>query len=303
MVMAAQFLAGTVSRVGAVLNDTTLPLAERFRALFTLRGIGGEDAIAQIAACFRDDSALLKHECAYCLGQMADTRAIPFLRSVLQDHAENEMVRHEAAEALGAIGDASQLGILEQYCGDHVSVVADTCRIAVDKISRLNERDGSTSGPYLSIDPAPPAEQGGLREWSTWLTDTSLSLYRRYQALFSLRNNSGHEAVAIITAAMSDTNPLFKHELAYVLGQMQHSSAVSGLTERLADYNEHPMVRHECAEALGSIATEQCLSVLQEYLHDKEQVVRESCEVALDMYQHEHSTDLQYANTVAAVNQ
>lgn len=45
------------------------------------------------------------------------------------------------------------------------------------------------------------------------------------------------------------------------------------------------MVRHEAAEALGGIATDECLPVLQEFAQreDVPRVVRESCEVALDM--------------------
>lgn len=45
------------------------------------------------------------------------------------------------------------------------------------------------------------------------------------------------------------------------------------------------MVRHEAAEALGGIATDECFPILQEYAKrmDVPRVVRESCEVALDM--------------------
>ena len=61
------------------------------------------------------------------------------------------------------------------------------------------------------------------------------------------------------------------------------------------------MVRHECAEALGSIATADCLPVLETFCHDQEQVVRESCMVALDMYQSEVSQEFQYANGLLAL--
>lgn len=47
------------------------------------------------------------------------------------------------------------------------------------------------------------------------------------------------------------------------------------------------MVRHEAAEALGSIATPEVLEVLEGFKKDEETVVRESCEVALDMYEYE----------------
>jgi deoxyhypusine monooxygenase len=43
------------------------------------------------------------------------------------------------------------------------------------------------------------------------------------------------------------------------------------------------MVRHEAAEALGAIGGEKAESVLGRFLRDAEDVVRESCEVALDM--------------------
>lgn len=63
-------------------------------------------------AGFGDASALLKHECAYCLGQMQDVRAIPALTAVLRDEAQDTMVRHEAGEALGALGTPECKAIL-----------------------------------------------------------------------------------------------------------------------------------------------------------------------------------------------
>ena len=85
-----------IKAIGCVLNDASRPLKERFRALFTLRNIGGEIAQECIKQCFKDPSALLKHELAYCLGQMQDHAAIPTLISVLRDTAQEPMVRHEA---------------------------------------------------------------------------------------------------------------------------------------------------------------------------------------------------------------
>jgi deoxyhypusine monooxygenase len=82
--------------IGRVLNDSTRPMKERFRALFTLKNIGGTMAIDQIHACFKDQSALLKHELAYCLGQMRDPIAINILINVLEDVSQEPMVRHEA---------------------------------------------------------------------------------------------------------------------------------------------------------------------------------------------------------------
>ena len=59
------------------------------------------------------------------------------------------------------------------------------------------------------------------------------------------------------------------------------------LVEALARPTENPMVRHECVEALGAIARPACLAALRAHAADPERVVRESCEVALDMYEYE----------------
>lgn len=88
-----------ISKIGGVLNDPRRPLKERFRALFTLKNIGGSVAIKCIADCFSDNSALLKHELAYCLGQMKDPAAIPILTSILSDVKQEPMVRHEAGKS------------------------------------------------------------------------------------------------------------------------------------------------------------------------------------------------------------
>lgn len=58
--------------------------------------VSGVEAISWISKAFSDDSALLKHELAYCLGQMQDRQAIPTLTAVLKDAQQEPMVRHEA---------------------------------------------------------------------------------------------------------------------------------------------------------------------------------------------------------------
>lgn len=66
-----------------------------------------------------DDSALLRHEICYVLGQLRKAKAIPVLVSLLEGDRD-VMVRHEAAEALGAIADPALLD-KEQF--DHVLLV------------------------------------------------------------------------------------------------------------------------------------------------------------------------------------
>ena len=298
--MVMNFSREEVEGVGRVLRDPTTPLVDRFRALFTLRGIATAEAVDQICSCFSDRSALLKHELAYCLGQIQNCRALPTLVRVLEDEEEDPMVRHEAGEAMGAIGDAAVKDVLVKFVGDPVQEVAETCQLSMARLNWLSNQESNykDNNPYNSIDPAPPSCEGDVNIWRCELTDASKPLFSRYRALFALRNHGGEEAVQAIVSAFQDSSALFKHELAYVLGQMKDAHAIPGLVHQLGNLEENPMVRHECAEALGSIATERCLEVLKLFKQDKEIVVRESCEVAIDMYKYEKGKDFQYANTL-----
>jgi deoxyhypusine monooxygenase len=92
-----------------------------------------------------------------------------------------------------------------------------------------------------------------------------------------------------LATGFKDPSAVFRHEVAYVLGQMAHPAAVASLKASLSDESEHAMVRHEAAEALGAIADEDAAAKdLQRYLqqyqqNDKDKIVRESCDVALDI--------------------
>lgn len=85
-----------IRAIGNVLQNPSRPLKERFRALFTLKNLGGSTSIECIEKAFEDDSALLKHELAYCLGQMQNKDAIKVLIRILEDMNQEPMVRHEA---------------------------------------------------------------------------------------------------------------------------------------------------------------------------------------------------------------
>ncbi|XP_074606914.1 deoxyhypusine hydroxylase-like [Acropora palmata] len=297
-----------VQQIGVKLADQSQPLTNRFRALFTLRNLGGHEAIDCISKCFDDPSALLKHELAYCLGQMQDEYAIPYLIRVLKDKKQEAMVRHEAGEALGAIGSPEVLNVLREYASDPQIEVAETCQLALQRIEWLNEKSSQESknlstNPYKSIDPAPPSQTEDTETLKNILLDESRPLFERYRAMFSLRNKGDEDSVLALADGLKCRSALFRHEIAYVLGQMQHEAAIPQLVENLEDLKESAMVRHECAEALGSIAKDQCLTALEKYSKDQERVVKESCVVALDMYNYEQSKDFQYADSLVKMKE
>lgn len=78
-----------------------------------------------------------------------------------------------------------------------------------------------------------------------------------------------------------------RHEIAFVFGQLLSTHSVPALLKVLQDASESDMVRHEAAEALGGIATPEVLPYLKEWMSrpDAPRVVRESCQIAIDMWE------------------
>lgn len=274
------------------LLDKTQPISERFRALFSLRNLRGQLPRDALILATRDPSNLLAHEAAFALGQMQDAEAIPALESVLNDLSLHPIVRHEAAEALGAIGVEKNLPLLKKsLVSDPAPEVRETCELALHRIEEMknNAADERGASPYLSVDPAAPASCSFISELRDVLLGEEKGMYERYAALFALRNDGGDEAVSAIVDSLGAKSALLRHEVAYVLGQMQNKAASAALIRVLKDVGEHPMVRHEAAEALGSIADEGSLALLEEFAKDPEPLVSQSCEVALSMLEFEKS--------------
>lgn len=285
-----------------------VPLANRFRALFHLKSLGTDGdqaALDVIAEGFQDDSELLKHEIAYVLGQTRQKHAIKALVDALENKNQQCMVRHEAAEALGAIGDKDEsvMAVLEKYYeSDPEEVIRQTCELAIARIKWENSTAGTAEdiegSAFSSIDPAPPLPRNEkeVERLQAMLNDQNETLFNRYRAMFRLRDLGTTEAVEALATGFTDPSALFKHEIAYVFGQMCHPASVPALVKVLNNHQEANMVRHEAAEALGSIATDECLPVLSKVSKDKEIVVRQSAEVALDMYEYENSEQLDYTD-------
>ena len=148
---------------------------------------------------------------------------------------------------------------------------------------------------FDSVDPAPPSNERSVSDLRRILCDEEEKMFQRMRALFALRNIGGNDSVDALAAAFSSSSALLKHEIAYVMGQMQDSAAVPRLIDRLEDYEEDVMVRHEAAEALGAIGDKTALSVLERFKDDKDIVVAESCEVALDLLEWVSSRKLNYS--------
>lgn len=292
-------MAPSIEQLRSCLLDLSQPVAQRTHAAFILRTKGDANCVAALADALinRADSSLMRHELAYILGQIQDPVVCPILEKILVDETEDLLVRHESAEALGAIGKEESLPVLESYCTHSAPEIAETCQIAVDLIKWRRAGESADKGGYLSVDPAPAlklddADNSQLVEkLRKELMDTSSSLFHRYRAMFALRNLNNDAAALALIDGFQDSSALFRHEVAYVLGQMQRVVTVDGLTEVLKNEAEHRMVRHEAAEALGAIGGEDVEKLLEIYLVDGEDVVKDSCHVALDTIEYWSNTN------------
>ena len=157
---------------------------------------------------------------------------------------------------------------------------------------------------FASIDPAPPMEQSeSIESLEKSLLDTNLPLFLRYRAMFGLRDLASPPdlptavpAVLALAKGFTDPSALFRHEIAFVFGQLSHPASIPALSAALGNLEEASMVRHEAAEALGSLGEEDGVEdTLKLFLDDKEQVVRDSVVVALDMAEFEKGGEAEYA--------
>lgn len=320
------------------------PIGKRMRAAYFLRQLyqtveeGDPDLKQEIRKAVvaalsegllnEQHGSLMRHEFAYVMGQLRDEQSVPVLERVLQDPDDCVMVRHEAAEALGAIGAPQSQHVLRRIMTeykDSTPELSDTCRLALNVIE-WRERGGTEgsgelepvgcpcmTSPYSSVDPAPPHplhERLSFEELGDMLCDPHRDIFERYRAMFSLRNRGSAAAVAQLCRAINQdaSSALLRHEVAYVLGQMQHPTSVEALEVTLRRVDEHMMVRHEAAEALGAIdgRWDDVERILTEFSTDSNDVVRESCLVALDAADYwghnQHELEVQDAGPLDGVN-
>lgn len=108
------------------------------------------------------------------------------------------------------------------------------------------------------------------------------SCCEKYKQIFVLRNRTDADAVPeLITLFHGTSSVLLRHEVAYVLGQMQRADAVPFLEAVLTDVDENPITRHEAAEALAGIGAPDSLAILTRHAHDAASEVSDTCGLAL----------------------
>ena len=279
--MNAQELEALITKYSGILNNFEGEnLARRFRALFSLKGLGTDRCIEEMGKAFADSSELLKHEVAYCLGQTKSEKALEILKNCLNDMKQEPVVRHEAVEAIGAIGPPDYLEMLKELAANDRDIeVRETAELAFDKIKFLEEHPDKQhlmKNRFNSVDPAPRSEEEDVAKLSKALMNTELSLFDRYRAMFGLRDvlpkmkteAERNECIEALLSGFKETkSALFRHEIAFVFGQLgeEGSHATGRLVQVVDDELEHGMVRHEAAEALGNMSSDVASECLKKH--------------------------------------
>jgi deoxyhypusine monooxygenase len=151
----------STQELGDILLDASLPLFERYRAMFSLRNRGGSDAVKELGRALVEDtsSPLLRHEVAYVLGQLQHEDSVEALEESLRRTEEHTMVRHESAEALGAIearwSDVER--ILQEFTKDANLTVAESCLVALDAADYWGHATSHNDGDAVEEEGAPPS--------------------------------------------------------------------------------------------------------------------------------------------------
>jgi deoxyhypusine monooxygenase len=289
----------------------------RMDALFKLRTINTLEAVKALeeALITEKSSDLLRHEVCYCFGQMTETEENRkeienfLFKEVFENPKKYDpIVLHEAAEALGNINSDHNLFLLEKFLNYEEDIIKETCEISVENINWMKSTNyGETEGlnklnlKYHTNDPSPPfnftnEKYSDIQKIKKIMHDEKETLFNRYRALFTLREFNNDEAVQVLCECFDKQyshkfSPLFKHEVSFILGQMCQiaKSALKMLEIVLQDESEDPIVRHETALTLGEITESKDL--LLKYAQHENQLVRESCEIALDFVDYWHGGD------------
>lgn len=295
--------------IRSIITNPGYDIRLRISCLFQLRTIGTLDCVLALeeALLVEPKSDLIRHEICYVFGQIIDKEEnVKEIERFCNEEIFNKpnkwapIVLHEAAEALGNINDENNINLLKRFADYEDEIIKETCELALENIKWLNETDkGKKEGldpeadcrMYSSNDPAPTFNFKKHDKYKNmdYLREIlhKDNLFDKYRVLFTLRNLNTEEAVDLLCECFSDKfTALFKHEVAFILGQMAKTAkkALLKLEEVLQDENENAIVRHETALALGEISESKDL--LEKYSSHEDLLVGESCIIATEFIEY-----------------
>lgn len=300
--------------IGGLESSTSVLLRHEIAYVLGQLGIHSDVAIGTLKQLLKDDreDAMVRHEAAEGLAALGVISALPLVAEYLNDSCvplrETCILAHKSLESRLEHGPAAknEFNTVDPTgAGEYVSSTTGAARAALG-ISRAHlSRHSLTfncNEPVSSdVYELKPSEKQSMSEdeLGALMKNDEASLWDRYEALFMLRNLKTDKSTRLICEAMEyceNGSEVFRHEAAFVLGQIQEVASVPALIKALGTSAEHGMVRHEAALALGSVAgniATDCankelsearalaMAALTKHSTTEPPVVYESCKVAL----------------------
>ena len=286
----------------------------RHEVAFALGQMQSKKATSALISVLKNECehGMTRHECAEALGAIGDDSAVDVLREMHEDETQCREVRETASLALRRIEHVTKKKKSAAIVGARVGSKKETTAVG---IAEKDDDDDDDVRRAYSVDPVPAMDASvETNTLAAIILDDTADIWDRYGAMFALRNRAqetfglaktreNERVVELCSSTLGKTlrsetvhSALLKHEICYVLGQLREDDdndiAREALFDCLEDPNEHAMVRHEAAEAIGSRGGAGAEALLRKYLSCEDRVVRESCEVALDMLKENQEEDV-----------
>ena len=119
-----------------IILDMDARKEDRIQAAFHLENIADAASIhAMGQALLTDPSEIVRHECAFALGETAaPDLASPYLMEAIEKD-KSSIVRHESLLALGTLGDARFRSFIQRFLQDNDRLVAESAAIALERLN------------------------------------------------------------------------------------------------------------------------------------------------------------------------
>jgi len=107
----------------------------RIQAGFHLENMTDDDSVRVLGkALMTDPSPIVRHECAFSLGEIAHPKAaVPYLMKAIETD-KNIFVVHEALLALGTLGKKEFVPFIKKFLNDPRPEISESAEIALQRI-------------------------------------------------------------------------------------------------------------------------------------------------------------------------
>lgn len=288
----------------SILADPKSTVKDKYETLFHLKSHGSNTAVSALIKSYVHlrNSELLKHELMYILGQINNDMVVDFLIEVLNNHEEAPVVRHEAGEALANYSSHKSriLKELKKFIDSDISVLRSTVRIAITKLTIYGPNNNYQKYLEGNIEPADPFTESELQSYLDQkkvyhedllciLLDPELDEFIKYKIMYYLRDKGNEPSILTLFGLLDaknrkGTTPLLRHEVCFILGQLQgkadYEFVKKGLYNVINDPSEESIVRHEAILSYSDIWG--CSDLVDILNREEERLITESLYIVMN---------------------